>query len=80
MDGEKVIQNNEFTIREKDKEIKRLNLELNTMRNKNDKLIDDNSRLYLDNDQGKNHINLTTEQNNRVISHELNVIILFFSL
>jgi len=76
MDGEKQIQDNEFDIREKEKEIKRLLMELDSQKSKNEKLLEDNIRLYSDNDKCKNHINTTTDQNSRVNKY-YNTIILF---
>jgi len=66
MDGDKQNQEHEFNLREKEKEIKRLVQDLELMRNKNDKFLEDNTRLYSENEKCKSHIGVTTEQNNRV--------------
>lgn len=56
----------EKNIRDKERELKSYIDELNHQRYTNDKLIEDNEKLFNELEKLKNHILLLTEQNSKV--------------
>jgi len=65
---ERNINDLENTIKDKQKDNQNLNQELESFRIKTDRLMDDNGKLFSENEKFKQHIVLLTEQNQRVFN------------
>ena len=66
LEGEKANQDLDMAYSEKEKELKRTAHDLDNSRNKNDRLLEDNSRLYMEVEKFKQHTGVLTEQNQKV--------------
>jgi len=67
MECQKQVDRLNATLNERTDSLNRCAFDLDNAMTKNDKLLDDNSKLFSEIDRLKNHIILLTEQNQKVI-------------
>lgn len=73
IDCERNIQDLEGRLKDKFKENNHLTSELDSQRLRNDRLTEDNTRLYNEGERQKQHISVLTEQNARVFIFRINL-------
>ena len=74
LDSERQGQELERMLKDRDIEIRRLNEELDYSRVNNEKLVEDNEKLFSEIEKLKNHIILLTEQNQK-LTEELDMFV-----
>jgi len=74
VDSEKQNQELNYIIKERENEIRRLLEEFDSSKINNDKLLDDNQKLFAEIEKLKSHILLVTEQNSK-LSDELDLFV-----
>jgi len=74
LDAERQCQDLERIIKDRDSEIRRYNEELDFSRVNNEKLVEDNEKLFSEIEKLKNHIILLTEQNQK-LTEELDLFV-----
>jgi predicted nucleotidyltransferase component of viral defense system len=66
LDSERQVQELERILKDRDSDIRRYNEELDFSRVNNEKLVEDNEKLFSEIEKLKNHIILLTEQNQKL--------------
>ena len=74
LDAERQGQELERVVKDRENEIRRLNEELDYSRVNNEKLVEDNEKLFCEIEKLKNHIILLTEQNQK-LTEELDLFV-----
>jgi hypothetical protein len=74
LDSERQVQELERILKDRDSDIRRYNEELDFSRVNNEKLVEDNEKLFSEIEKLKNHIILLTEQNQK-LTEELDLFV-----